>query len=228
MTQRTVSGATLNTQSDSFRTAFFVLKEGFNSPFADIKSHEITRTENGVKKVIANKITGINKTGKSSIHGALLANSFIVSDEEWSKISKLGLVKKDFPGVFWYDDVAAIATSLYEEVYPKDDDGKYLDYEYPEQLEILGAAVFEAQEGGFPQVPLFLYPNFKILRAYHRKILGDDTARLKYWDAVAYCELKGADRPKGLKAGFKFEVANAIKNNPRKWTFRLIIKDPRK
>ena len=228
MGQKTVSGATLNAQSDSFRTAFFVLKDGFSGPFKDIDVKEITRTENGAKKVIGHKIIGANKNGKSSIHGALIANSFIVSDEEWKEISKLSLVKDGFPGAFWYDDVSAVATHTYEELYSRGEDGNYSGYEYPEQLEILGAAVFESQEGGFPQVPLFMYPGYKILRAHHRKILGDDTARLGYWDAVAYCELKGADRPKGLKAGFKFEVANAIKNNPRKWTFRLIIKDPRK
>ena len=228
MAQTTLSGATLNAQADSFRTPFFVLKSGFNGEFKDISVEEITRSEKGVKKVIGHKLVGSNKNGKSSIHGALIANSFIVSDEEWKEISKLKLVRSEFPGAFWYEDVSVIAVHTYEELYPRDENGDYTDYEYPGKLEILGAAVFESQEGGSPQVPLFMYPGFKILRAHHRKILGDDTARLGYWDAVGYAELEGDERPKGLAKDFKFEIPDTVKNNPRKWTFRLIIKDPRK
>ncbi len=223
---RTITSATLEAQSSSFRTPFFVLKPGFEGDFAvqDIKDIEVVKEGN--KEVVGHRIIGSNKNGKSSIHGALIANSFIVDTKTFNKIKELDTIK-DTAFCWKFDEVSAIAAHTFEEVYEKDDDGNYKDFEYPEKLKILGAAIFPAQEDDEePMVPLFMYPGYKLLRNHHRKVMGDKNARLGYWDAVSYLDAK--EPIAGLKDGFKFEVSDEIRKNPKKWVFRLIIKDPRK
>jgi len=228
MSKTSVTGAVLDSQSSSFRTPFFSLKPGFDGKFEVTETKDISILKEGVKEVIGHRVVGANKNGKSSIHGSLLANSFIVDSATATKIRKLPLVKEGFKAAWWFDDVTAVATHTFEEVYPRDEEGNYTDYEYPTELKIVGAAVFEAQEGGYPMIPLFMYPGYKILRNHHRRIMGDDKASLGYWDAIAYSALTGDDRPKGLAEDFKFEVSDEIKANPTKWVFRLILEDPRK
>ena len=222
---RTVKGAVLAVQEESSRTNYFSLRPGFDSIFTDIDVRDIERTENGEKKVVGHRVIGRGKGSKSSLHGNLIKNSFLVTEEEFKKIKKTKLVKTGVKACWWFDNVQMHASTTVEDLWELNENGEFKDFEYPEQFQILGAAVFEAQEGEHPMVPLFNYPGYKILRKHHRTLMDDERAVPSYWDCKMYAELTGESRPKGLLDDFKFEIPDSTKWDQRKWIFRLIIKD---
>ena len=218
----------MKVQEETSMTQYFSLREGFDGAFQ-------VREVLPIKKIIdkeeveANyRVVGRGGNGASSLHGSLLRQSFVATTEEFRKVKARKLVKKGFKATWWYDDVQMVVGTRLVDILERDKDGEFKDFEYPEEIKILGAAVFTAQAGDFPMVPLFRYPGYNILTKYHRKLMASETARPNYAECVMYSELTGDARPKGLTDDFKFEVADTYKEDPTKWVFRLIIEDWRK
>jgi hypothetical protein len=229
---KTVSAAILSEQkkNGTFDSAYFYLGEGFAGEFQIDEVQPLTRTkEDGTTVEYSHKVLGTSPRGTVGIHGSLMAKSLLIKKEKISDLVKVDNAVNGVKDVWYIDDIEALCGGKYKDLYPTNAEGEFEDYEYPESLNIVGAAVFKNSFGetDHPHILLFKYPFYPMLLAHHRKIVGDDKARMSYEQARYYTELPVGKRPEGIPDDYVLSVSEEMKKDPAKWSFRLIFEDPR-
>ena len=216
---RILSAAIIAAMRDAgwLRNDGYRLKDGFNKVLT-IEDVKASKTR-GAKQDNNFRIIGTTEDGHVTIPGAIIANARLLPD---SVNIKLDSVK---PGVWYRENIeeALAASQVFNEAKDMNDE----DYEFPEQLEIVGAMVDEDPDiEGFPRFPLRSFKHYNTVLRHHRKLVGDDSEFMTRDEFKGYIEAS-EDRPKGVPASYtKLELVDSIdKEDMRNWQFTLLVKD---
>ena len=212
---RKVSGSVIASmkQANWLRTDRYALFAGFAGVYSIDNVVELASGTATVDNNFRVQCTGAKKV---TIPGSVLANARLIS----TAINGKSIDKAD--DVYYSDDIQDVLNQ--SQPYHEAEDMNGEGYEFPEELEIVGAVVNKFED--HPYIPLRKYLNYSTCLKYHQKDTKNDKAYLTREIFSAILALEGEARPKDLPADAKtMQLPESTDVTDMKhWSFTLLIK----